>query len=75
LKLLRDGVDTDKGRPDGRPADYYLVGLLIGDFEPEVGVNSGLGDVTLLAAGEYDASSHARARQRSPMPPNDRSWS
>jgi uncharacterized protein YciI len=23
--LPRDGVDTDKGRPDGRPADYFVV--------------------------------------------------
>ena len=23
--MPRDGVETDKGRPDGRPADYYLV--------------------------------------------------
>jgi hypothetical protein len=25
LKLRPDSVDTDKGRPSGRPPDYYLV--------------------------------------------------
>jgi uncharacterized protein YciI len=30
LKLLRDGVDKEKGRPNGRPADYYVVELVRG---------------------------------------------
>jgi uncharacterized protein len=25
LKSQPDGIGTDKGRPDGRPADYYVV--------------------------------------------------
>jgi uncharacterized protein YciI len=25
LKLPRDGIESDKGRPGGRPADYFVV--------------------------------------------------